>query len=182
MVYRACKLHSLQLLWSYVTDKLILQLLAVDTGVTQHATLDPVGDITIANTASENITITCRLSKGNASIDIIWDIRDDHIESESKRQKLADNGVFIEDVNATLSILVVTFEGRRNLGYIPIRCSSYNKEDIRVGIINISQQSNIIPFGMWLSNLCIVHMKDCCVALYTYPIIYILTTFSHTDG
>ena len=99
--------------------------------------------------SSENTTFTCRLSKGDPSIDIVWEVRDVPIESERRRQKYAGYGIFIEDVEATLSILVVTADGRSNLGpdHIQIHCSSYNKINITNGITAKSQQSRIILFG-----------------------------------
>ena len=109
----------------------------------------PVGDVTIAITSIKNITFTCRLSKGDPSIDIVWEIRGVQIESEERRQKYAGYGIFIEDVAATLSILVVTADGRSNLGpdHIQIHCSSYNKINITKGITAKSQQSCIVLFG-----------------------------------
>ena len=112
-------------------------------------TVRPAEDAFIAENSLENVTYTCEVAESlPEGVTLLWEIRGEQIWSAFQVERYANSGVFIENHEKTL-LLVVTPPGRRALHAhrepITVSCTSYDAPAFK--ITEASEELQIHQFG-----------------------------------
>ena len=121
----------------------------------QSISLYPPKDTAVAFDSSENVTYTCEISSAtDGESALLWDVNGTQIWSQSQIDHYDKSGVFIENKNGSITLLMSP-EGRlllANKDPIAIKCSSYDAGELLIKVHEQSQLVHIRQFGKRCSS------------------------------